>query len=119
MAVKPIRNKTDYNKALSRIDDIIDAKQRSPKYEELEILTALVEAYENINISIDTPEAREAIKYRMEQGKLKRKDIAPLMGGKGRVSELFLKKRPLSLRIIKNCNTKLGIPLKSLFASSD
>lgn len=114
MDIYPIRTKKDFKRALKRIDEIIDAKEGSPEFDELDIISTLVEAYEDIHYPFDPPDPIDAIKFRMEQQGLKRSDIAPLLGGRNRVSEVFSRKRGLSIRMIKNLHTILGIPLESL-----
>lgn len=116
MNVKPVRNQRDLKKALARIDNIIDSKPGTPAYDELEILSTLVEVYENKHYPIDPPDPVEAIKFRMEQMGLKQGDLAPIMGGKNRVSEVLSRKRTLSLRMIRNLHKKLRIPANSLIA---
>ena len=88
------------------------------KADEIELLSLLVEKYEREHYSIEAPDPVEAIKFRMEQMNLKQKDIAPLFGGKTRVSEVLNKKRPLSIKMIILLNRYLGIPLESLVASN-
>ncbi len=112
----PIRNKKDLKRALSRIDKIIDCKSGTDEYDELDILSTLVESYENIHYEISPPDPIEAIKFRMEQKGLKQIDLAPLMGGQNRVSEVLSSKRKLTLKMIRNLHSKLGIPLESLFS---
>ena len=67
MNLKPIRNIKDLSKALARIDELIDAKPGAPEYDELEILSTLVEAYEERHCPILPPDPVEAIKFRMEK----------------------------------------------------
>jgi HTH-type transcriptional regulator / antitoxin HigA len=114
MNIKPVRNEKDLKRALSRIDRIIDAKKGSPEFDELEVLTTLVEAYENLHHEIEPPDPVEAIKFRMEQKGLRNTDLTSIMGGKNRVSEVLLRKRPLSLRMIRNLHKSLRIPYESL-----
>lgn len=114
MNIYPIRTKEDFNKALKRIDEIIDAKQGTPEYDELDIISTLVKAYEDIHFPIDPPDPIDAIKFRMEQQGLKKTDIAPLLGGRNRVSEVLSRKRGLSLRMIRNLHNHLGISLETL-----
>lgn len=114
MDILPIRNKKNLKKALARIDEIIDSKPGTPEYDELDVLSTLVEAYEDKHYPIDPPDPVEAIKFRMEQKGLKQVDLAPLMGGENRVSEVLARKRGLNLKMIRNLNKKLGIPLESL-----
>jgi HTH-type transcriptional regulator/antitoxin HigA len=113
----PIRNKKNLETALARIDEIIDAKHGTPEYDELEVLSILVEAYEDKHAPIPPPSPVEAIKFRMDQQLgLRQTDIAGLMGGKNRASEVLAHKRPLSLRMIRNLHKHLNIPTDCLIA---
>ena len=82
--------------------------------EEIELLSLLIEKYEQEHYPIEAPNPIEAIKFRMEQMNLKQSDVAPLFGGKTRVSEVLHGKRPLTLKMITLLNRYLGIPLESL-----
>jgi HTH-type transcriptional regulator/antitoxin HigA len=114
MNIKPIRNEKDLKRALSRIDKIIDIKKGTPEFDELEVLTTLVEAYENLHHEIEPPDPVEAIKFRLEQKGLRSTDLTPIIGGRNRVSEVLSRKRPLSLRMIRNLHKSLRIPYESL-----
>ena len=116
--IKPIRNEKDLKKALARIDVLIDSKRGTPEYDELEVLSTLVEAYEERHHPIDPPDPVEAIKFRMEQMGIKQSDLAPYMGGRNRVSEVLSRKRPLSLRMIRNLHKHFHIPSDSLIGTS-
>ena len=116
MNIHPVRNRKNLKKALARIDRIIDAEPGTPEYDELDIISTLVEAYESKHFPIAPPDPVEAIKFRMEQKGLKQVDLAPLMGGQNRVSEVLSRKRNLNLKMIKNLHSKLGIPLESLLS---
>jgi len=117
MNLKPIRNKKDLGEALARIDELIDAKPGAREYDELEILSTLVEAYEGKHCPIPPPDPVEAIKFRMDQLGLRQADIAKYLGGKNRASEVLSRKRPLSLRMIRNLHINLRIPSDSLLGS--
>ena len=67
---------------------------------------------------LGVPDPIEAIKFRMEQMNLRQADIAPLFGGKTRVSEVLHRKRPLTLKMITLLYRYLGIPLESLVAGN-
>lgn len=114
MRLKPIHTKKDLSDALARIDHIIDARHGTPEYDELEILSTLVEAYEEKHYPILPPDPVEAIKFRMDQMGLKQADIARYVGGRNRASEVLSRKRPLSLRMIRNLHRNLNIPSDSL-----
>ena len=116
MDIKPIRNEKDYRKALKRVETIWDAAPGSPKFDELEILTTLVEAYEERHYPIAPPDPIEAIRFRMQQLGLSRKDLEPYIGSRGRVSEVLGRKRAMSLTMIRKLHRGLGIPAEVLLA---
>ena len=114
MNIRPIRTKADYNKALNCIAKLINAKPKSNQADELEVLTVLVEDYERKHFPIDPPDPVEAIKFRMEQMNLSRKDLEPCIGSRARVSEIMNHKRELTLSMVKALHRKLGIPVEAL-----
>lgn len=114
MKIKPIRNETDYQKALERLEVIFGAKKGTEEGDELEILAIVIDNYENENFSIDMPDPISAIKFRMEQMGLKQKDLVEIVGFKSRVSEIMNKKRKLTLDMIRKLNANLHIPTEVL-----
>jgi HTH-type transcriptional regulator/antitoxin HigA len=112
--IQPIHNKEDYEKALTVIDRLWDAKTNTEEGDILDILVTLVEAYENKHYSMLPPDPIEAIKFRMGQMGLEKSDIVSILGGGNRVSEIFHRKRKLSLKMIRNLHDKLNIPFESL-----
>ena len=115
MNIKPIKTEQDYNNTLSQIESLMDAKPNTPQMDELEVLTTLVEAYEEQHYKIEAPDPIEAIKFRMEQEGLKQKDLITIVGSKSRVSEILNKKRKLTIKMIRNLHKQLHIPIESLF----
>ena len=115
MNIKPIKTDKDYENSLSRINILMDSIPNSKEFDELDILTTLVEAYEEIHYKIEIPDPIEAIKFRMEQMHLKQKDLIPIIGSGSRVSEILNKKRKLTLEMIRNLHKDLKIPFDSLF----
>jgi HTH-type transcriptional regulator/antitoxin HigA len=93
----------------------MDAKPNTHKFDELDILTTLVEVYEEIHYKIDVPDPIDAIKFRMEQESLKQKDLISILGSASKVSEILNKKRKLTLNMIRNLHNDLKIPFDSLF----
>jgi HTH-type transcriptional regulator/antitoxin HigA len=114
MKISPIRNEKDYQKALERLEAIFDAKKNTKEGDELEILSILIDQFENENFPIEMPDPIEAIKFRMEQMGMNQKDLAELVGFKSRVSEILNKKRKLTLDMIRKLNTNLHIPTEVL-----
>jgi len=115
MNIKPIKNEEDYTQALKHIESLMDAKPNTPQMDELEVLTTLVEAYEEQHHKIEAPDPIEAIKFRMEQEGLKQKDLVLMVGSKSRVSEILNRKRKLTIEMIRNLHKQLHIPIESLF----
>ena len=114
MNIKPIKCEADYDAALARVDDLMDAQPDSPQGDELDILVTLIEKYEAQHYPIDAPNPVEAIRFRMEQYDLKDKDLIPYIGQSGRVSEVLSFKRKLTLSMIRKLHSGLKIPTESL-----
>ena len=110
MNTKPIHNDIDYKKALERLELIFDAKKGTNEGDELEILSILIDNYENDVFPIEMPDPISAINFRMEQMGLKQKDLVEMIGFKSRVSEIMNKKRKLTLEMIRKLSTCLNIP---------
>ena len=116
MHIRPIKNEEDYLQVLAYIESLMDAKPDTPQMDALEVLTTLVEAYEEQHHKIEAPDPIEAIKFRMEQEGLKQKDLVAMIGSKSRVSEILNRKRKLTIEMIRNLHKQLHIPVESLFA---
>lgn len=118
MTITPIKSKRDYERALRRIEELMDAKPRTKAGDELDVLTTLVEAYEAKHYAVCPPDPIEAIKFRMDQLDMTRKDLEAMLGGRGRVSEILTRKRGLSLEMIRRLHRTLRIPLESLIGTA-
>lgn len=116
MDIRPIKSETDYERALSEIESLWGAEENTKEGNKLDILLVLVEDYERKHHAIDPPDPVEAIKFRMEQMNLTRKDLEPYIGKRGRVSEILSHQRNLSLNMIRKLHAHLHIPLESLIA---
>ena len=119
MKAKVLKTEQEYNHACARIYEFMHNDENliqpdSTEGEELELLSLLVEKYEQEHNRMEAPDPIDAIQFRMEQMNLRQKDIAPLFGGRTRVSEVLNKKRPLTLRMIGLLYKYLDIPLESL-----
>ena len=119
MKPKIIKTEEEYTEALARVEALMEAKPGSPKEEELELWSLLVERYEQEHFPIDLPDPVEAIKFRMEQSGLAAKDLVPMIGQLNRVYEVLNRKRPLTLKMIWRLHRGLGIPAESLIKQAD
>lgn len=114
MTIRPIKTKKDYQVALERLEKIFDAKKGSAEGDELEVLSILIEKYEDEHFPIGFPDPIEAIKFRMEQLGYNQTDLAKVVGLKSRASEILSKKRKLTLDMIRLIHENLKIPTEVL-----
>ena len=114
ITIKPIQSKADYQAALQRIDEIIDAKKGSIEYEESDVLSYLIEQYEAENVTIPDADPIMILEVMMEERGLIQQDLATLIGSKGIASELMNRKRKLSLNHIRKINKAWKIPVEVL-----
>ena len=112
--VKPIRTRKDHEAALKKIERLWGAKAGTPEGDRLDVLATLVDAYEAAQFPIDPPDPIEAIKFRMEQQGLTRKDLEPLIGTRTRVAEVLNGRRNLSIAMIRRLHQRLGISAEVL-----
>jgi|GEM_PF-285977 len=111
MNIRPVRTEEDYEAALSRIEEIFDAEPDTPEGDELEILATLVAAYEEKHFPIGMPHPVEAIRIRMDDLGLTRKDLMEHLGkSSGRVSDILNCRRALTLDDIRKLSELLHLP---------
>lgn len=123
MKLKVIKTEKEYKAAVERIYELMNSEKDqiepgSAKGDELELLSILVERYEDEQFSKKAPDPIDAIRFRMDQMNLIQKDIAPLFGGETRASEVLNGKRQLTLKMITMLNRYLDIPLESLIGGN-
>jgi len=117
MEIRPIRSDLDHAAALAEIDRLVgdgEPGTGTPEGDRLDVLLALVHDYESEHHAIEPPDPVEAIKFRMEQEGLTRRDLEPAIGGDGRVSEVLNRHRPLTLAMIRRLHEMFDIPAESL-----
>ncbi len=113
-ALKLIRTKSDYEEALGEVEQLWGARRGTPKGDRLDVLATLIDVYENEHHPIDPPDPIDAIKFRMEQQGLVRKDLEGIIGTRTRVAEVLNRRRPLSIGMIRRLHAKLGVPAEIL-----
>jgi HTH-type transcriptional regulator / antitoxin HigA len=116
--LKPIRTKANYEKALAEIERLWGAKSGTRDGDRLDVLATLIDAYETAHYPIDPPDPIEAIRFRMDQQGLTRKDLEPLIGTRTRVAEVLNRKRSLSISMIRRLHKHLGISADVLIRPS-
>ncbi len=112
--IRPIKTRQDHEAALEAIEKLWDARPGTPSGDLLDILTTLVEKYEETHFSIDAPNPVEAIKFRMEQLGINKARLGEIIGGRNRATEVLNQERRLTVSMIRSLNQELGIPAESL-----
>ncbi|HEY5048038.1 MAG TPA: helix-turn-helix domain-containing protein [Rhizomicrobium sp.] len=116
--LRPIRTGSDYEGSIREIERLWGARRGTPEGDRLDILATLVDAWEAAHYPMDPPDPVEAIKFRMEQQGLTRKDLEALIGTRTRVAEVLNRKRSLSIAMIRRLHARLGIPAEVLIRPS-
>jgi len=112
--VKPIRGEADYEAALAEVAELWGAPGGTARGDRLDVLATLIDAYEAAHHPIDPPDPIEAIKFRMEQQGLTRRDLEEIIGTRTRIAEILNRKRGLSIAMIRRLHDRLGIPAEVL-----
>ena len=115
-SVKPLKTDADHRTALAEIDRLSDARPGTDEFDRLDILATLVEAYEARQFPIGPPSPLAAIEYEMEKRGLSRRDLEPLLGPSGRVSEILNGQRPLTLSMVRRLRQAFGLSADVLIA---
>ena len=117
--VRAIRSEEAYDAALARIDELMDALSGAegqvdgvddPNRIELDVLTDLVELYEERHHPIGFPDPVSAIMFRMDQANLTHRDLVPFIGSRAKVSEVLAGKRAITMSMARALHQHLGIP---------
>jgi HTH-type transcriptional regulator/antitoxin HigA len=116
--IKPIRSEADYEEALRDIERLWGAPSGTPDGDRLDVLATLIDAYEDEHHPIDPPDPIEAIKFRMQQQGLTRRDLEGIIGTRTRVAEILNRRRGLSITMIRRLHDKLGISAEVLIRPS-
>ena len=117
--VTPIRTEADYQAALARVNALMDAAAGSPEGDELDVLVDLVTLFESRRYEIGYPSPVEAIEFRMDQQRLRPRDLVPLIGSRAKVSEVLAGKRGITMSMARALHRHLGIPAEVLLQDPD
>jgi HTH-type transcriptional regulator / antitoxin HigA len=116
--MKPIRTEADYEAALEEVAALWGAASNTPKGDRLDVLATLIDVYEAKHHAMDPPDPIEAIKFRMEQQGMTRKDLEDIIGTRTRIAEVLNRKRSLSIGMIRRLHDQLGISAEILIQPS-
>jgi HTH-type transcriptional regulator/antitoxin HigA len=117
MRIYPIQSEEDHERALSRIEGLMERVRSADEDAEIDALVTLVSAYEDKHFPIPTPTPLTIIEFMMDQNGLTRKDLEPMIGSRARVSEVLSGKRPLTLAMIRALSVALHIPADLLIGT--
>lgn len=112
--VSPVRTEADYEAALAAIEPLMSAQAGTPEGDQLDILVTLVQAYEAQHYPIEAPDPIALIEFVMEQRGLSRADLAPMIGSRGRVTEILQRRSALTLPMIRRLHADLQLPTEAL-----
>ena len=113
-SLKPLKTEKDHENALAELERLWRAKTGTPAGDRLEVLATLIDVFEAGHYPMDPPDPIEAIKFRMEQQGLTRKDLEGVLGSRTRVAEVLNRRRPLSINMIRRLHEQLGISAEVL-----
>ena len=121
MDTKVIRTESQYHAYLDEVERLmlVDERLSPGETDRLEVLTVLIEAYENGKYPVEPPDPIDAILFRMEERGLKQADLIPYFGTSSRVSEVLNRKRPLTVQMIRAISVGLGISAETLVGLGD
>ena len=117
MKIRPIKTEQQYFEALEQLELIFDAKENTPEGDEAEILSLLIDTFENKHYQIEAPDPIEAIRIRMEEMNLKQKDMVEIIGSKSKTSEVLNRKKRLTLDMVRNLQEKLNLSASLLITT--
>jgi len=114
MEIKPIRNARDHDRALREIERLWGTPRGTRESDRLEVLMALVDAYERMHYPIDPPDPIDAVRFRLEQQGVDQRALIGVIGNRTRVYEVMRGDRGLSLAMIRRLHKRFGIPAEVL-----
>ncbi len=119
MQIRPIKTKADHREALKAIEKLMGARPGTPDGDKLDVLTTLVERYEEQLDAIEPPDPIEALRYHMESRGITRRDLEPFIGSRARVAEVLNRRRALTIDMIRRLHEGLGISAEVLIRPYD
>jgi HTH-type transcriptional regulator/antitoxin HigA len=114
VSVKPIRNEAEHDAALVEIQRLWGAKSGTTTGDRLDVLVALVEAYERQQPPLPVADPIELVRFQMDQRRLRNSDLVSAIGPLSRVSEILNRRRALTLEMVRRLQDLLDIPAGAL-----
>jgi HTH-type transcriptional regulator / antitoxin HigA len=114
MQIRPVKTKADHRAAVKAIETLMHARPGTPDGDRLDVLTTLVERYEEQVDAIEPSDPIDALHYHMESRGLTRRDLEPFIGSRARVAEVLNRRRALTIDMIRRLHQGLGISAEVL-----
>ena len=114
--IRPLRTEVDYDAALAKIERyfVNEPRPGTPEADRFDLLALVIGDYEDKHWPIDLPDPVSAIEFAIEQNRISRTDLVPILGSRARVSEILGRKRHLTLSMIWRLTRTLKIPAEAL-----
>ncbi len=117
--LRPIRTEADHQAAMAEVERLWGAADGTPDGDRLDILATLIDAWGAEHIPMSPPDPVEAIKFRMEQQGLTRKDLESIIGTRTRMAEVLNRRGGLSIGMIRRLHDRLGISADVLIGAGE
>ena len=116
--IRPLRSEADYDAALGEIERYFESEPKpgTTEADRFDLLALVIEDYERRHWPVESPDAIDAIRYRMETGGYTQTDLGRLLGSRQRASDILNRKRTLTMRMAWRLHREWGIPAEALIA---
>jgi HTH-type transcriptional regulator / antitoxin HigA len=113
MEIRPIRTDEDHRAALAEIEACWGAPEGTEIGDKLDVLLALVDAYEERRWPLDIDESFDPIDvldHAIEELGHTQAELAELLGSRPRASEILSRRRALTVKMIHKISSAWKIP---------
>ena len=111
-AVRLLRTEAEYDAAVAETAALMDQEPApgTPAHDRVEVLTLLINAYDDAHYPMgDASTPQDVVDFLLEQHGMTRAQLAPLLGGRSRVSDFFHGVRPLSVGQVQRLRARFGV----------
>jgi HTH-type transcriptional regulator/antitoxin HigA len=110
--IRPIRSDDDHKAALAEIDRLWGTEIGTEEGDKLDILTTLVEKYEENRWPIEEPDwdPVDVLQYAIDEMGHSQAELAQVLNSRSRASEVLSRDRTLTLEMIRSISEAWKIP---------
>ena len=106
-----VQNETEYDAALARISELLDAEPNTPE-EELDRLSTLVEIYEAEHYPVEDPDPCSMIEFLIDQAMVSREHMEALAGGSDNLDAMMTGRTPITAEVAQLMHERSGVPIE-------